>query len=73
MGENPPFAAPITYVVKTKPDSVRIASGDGAGATLREIRGDTAKATKPAVGLNVARWDMRTEPLPEPKAAPAGA
>lgn len=72
MGENPPFAAPITYFLKTRPDSVRIVITDASGATVREVKGDTAKATRPAAGVNVTQWDMRVEPLPEPKNPPAG-
>ena len=73
LGENPPMAAMITYQSKVKPDSVRIVIADAAGATLRELKGDTAKVSRPAVGLNVARWDLRVEPLPEPKPGAGGA
>ena len=73
LGENRPFAAQITYSLKSKPDSVRVTIKDAAGALVREIKGDTARATRPAVGVNIAKWDMRVEPLPEPKvSAPAG-
>lgn len=67
LGENPPLAAFITYAVKTKPDSVRIVIKDANGALVREIKGDTAKASRPAAGLNIARWDLRIEPLAEVK------
>ena len=67
LGENPPLAAFITYTVKAKPDSVRIVIKDAAGALVREIKGDTATASRPVAGLNRARWDLRTEPLPEVK------
>ena len=79
LGENPPLAAFITYAVKTKPDSVRIVIKDAAGAVVRELKGDTAKASRPAAGLNIARWDLRIEPLAEIKGGrgeiggPAGA
>ena len=72
MGENPAMAASIAYSVKLKPDSVRIVITDVNGATVREVKGDTAKAAQPAAGLNVARWDLRVEPLPEPKGGPGG-
>ena len=73
LGENPPMAATIAYVTRVKPDSVRIEIRDAAGAVVRQVKGDTAKATRPAMGLNIARWDLRIEPLPEPKsgASPA--
>ncbi|MBI3791778.1 MAG: glycosyl hydrolase [Gemmatimonadetes bacterium] len=67
LGENPPMAAPITYITKAKPDSVRIEITDASGAVIRQVKGDTAKAKRPALGLNVAHWDLRIEPLPEPK------
>ena len=69
LGENPPLAAFITYTLKTRPDSVRITIKDAAGAVVRELKGDTAKATRPMAGLNLARWDLRVAPLPEPKDA----
>lgn len=65
LGENPPTAAFITYALKARPDSVRIVITDANGAAVRELKGDTAKATRPAVGVNFARWDLRVEPLPE--------
>jgi photosystem II stability/assembly factor-like uncharacterized protein len=67
LGENPPLAAFISYTVKTKPDSVRIVINDAAGARVREIKGDTAKASRPSAGFNRASWDLRIEPLPEVK------
>ena len=71
LGENPAFAAPITYYLKARPDSVRIVIRDASGVTVRELKGDTAKTTRPAVGINTTKWDMRVEPLPEPKSAPS--
>jgi len=67
LGENPPLAAFITYSAKATPDSVRIVIRDAAGAPVRELKGDTAVASRPAAGLNRARWDLRVEPLPEVK------
>src|SRR6185312_15242471 len=67
LGENPPLAAFITYAVKSRPDSVRIVIKDATGTIVREIKGDTAKASRPAAGLNIARWDLRIEPLAEVK------
>ncbi len=67
LGENPPMAATIAFQTKVKPDSVRIEITDGAGAFVRNVKGDTAKAKRPAIGLNVMQWDLRIEPLPEPK------
>jgi hypothetical protein len=40
---------------------------DASGAVIRQVKGDTAKAKRPMVGLNVTRWDLRVEPLPAPK------
>jgi photosystem II stability/assembly factor-like uncharacterized protein len=71
LGENPPMAASIAYTLKSRPDSVRITITDASGAKLRDIPGDTARATRPAAGLNIAKWDLRVEPLPEDKSAPA--
>jgi photosystem II stability/assembly factor-like uncharacterized protein len=67
LGENPPMAATIAFVTKVKPDSVRIEVTDATGAVIRQVKGDTAKATRPMVGLNLVPWDLRVEPLPEPK------
>ena len=74
LGENPPMAAMVAYQTKVKPDSVRIEITDATGAIVRQVKSDTAKAKRPALGLNIARWDLRIEPLPEPKGAavPAG-
>ena len=72
LGENPRMEATIAYAVKAKPDSVRVVITDASGATVREVKGDTAKATRPAAGLNFARWDLRVEPLPEPKGGGGG-
>ena len=72
LGENPPMAATIAYLTKTKPDSVRVEIKDAAGVVVRQVKGDTAKATRPGLGLNLAKWDLRVEPWPEPKGgAPA--
>ena len=68
LGENPPMAATISYQTKVKPDSVRIEITDPSGAVVRQVKSDTAKLKRPAIGLNVAHWDLRIEPLPEPKA-----
>lgn len=67
LGENPPMAATIAYQTKMKPDSVRIEITDASGAVVRQVKADTAKAKRPALGLNIAHWDLRIEPLPEPK------
>jgi photosystem II stability/assembly factor-like uncharacterized protein len=69
LGENPPLAATIAYLTKVKPDSVRIEITNASGAVIRQVKGDTVKANRPALGLNVARWDLRIEPLPETKRA----
>ena len=73
LGENPPMTATIAYQTKAKPDSVRIEITDATGAVVRQVKSDTAKTKRPAVGLNVATWDLRIEPLPEPKGAPPAA
>ena len=73
LGENPPMAATIAYQTKVKPDSVRIDITDAAGVFVRTVKADTARSKRPAIGLNIARWDLRIEPLPEPKGGmPAG-
>lgn len=66
LGENPPLAAMVTYYSKVRPDSVRLEIHDAAGATIRQVQGDTAKAARPSAGINVMRWDLRVEPLPAP-------
>jgi hypothetical protein len=58
------MAATIAYVTKTKPDSVGIEIKDAAGAVVRQVKGDTAKAMRPSLGLNLARWDLRIETPP---------
>jgi len=72
LGENPAMAATIAYYAKVKPDSVRIEIADASGAVIRQVKGDTAKTKRPMPGLNLTRWDLRIEPLPEPKAGGAG-
>ncbi len=67
LGENPAMAATIAYLTKVKPDSVRIEITDASGAVIRQVKGDTVKANRPQLGLNLMRWDLRIEPLPEPK------
>jgi photosystem II stability/assembly factor-like uncharacterized protein len=67
LGENPAMAATIAYVSKVKPDSVRIEIADAAGTVIRQVKGDTAKAKRPMIGLNLTQWDLRIEPLPERK------
>jgi photosystem II stability/assembly factor-like uncharacterized protein len=69
LGENPPLAAFITYAMKTKPDSVRIVIKDASGAVVRELKSDTAKASRPAAGLNLANWDLRIQAVSESKEA----
>jgi hypothetical protein len=73
LGENPPMAGFVTYTLKAKPDSVRIVIRDQSGVMVRELKGDTAAAKRPAMGLNIADWDLRVEPLPEPKGGGAPA
>ena len=70
LGENPPMAAFVPYRLKATPDSVRVVITDASGATVREVKADTAKALQPAAGMNFAKWDLRVEPLPEPKGPP---
>ena len=48
LGENPAFAAFVSYTVKSKPDSVRIVIKDAAGAVIRELKGDTVRAHQTA-------------------------
>ncbi len=72
IGPNPPLAAPITYWLKSKADSLRVVIKDGAGNLVRELKGDDVKESS-AAGMNVVHWDYRIEPIPAPKgAAPAG-
>ena len=71
LGANPPVGAVITYNLKTKADSVRLAIKDGSGATIRELKGDDVK-TKNAAGLSTVVWDLRLEPLPPSKRAGTG-
>ena len=67
LGENPAMAATIAFVTRVKPDSVRIEISDATGAVIRQVKGDTAKVKRPMIGLNLVQWDLRVEPLPEPK------
>ena len=73
IGANPPLAAPISYWLKAKADSLRIVIKDGAGNQVRELKGDDVKDGLSA-GMNSVRWDYRIEPIPAPKGAapPAG-
>ena len=71
LGENPPLAATLAYRTSVKPDSVRIEIADTAGTVVQQVKGDTTKAKRPMPGLNTATWDLRIEPLPEPKGGSA--
>ena len=72
LGENPKPGAQIAYYLKAKADSARLVIRDGAGATIRELKGDDFK-DKLGAGVNTVQWDLRIEPSPASKrAAPAG-
>ncbi|MBL8999038.1 MAG: hypothetical protein JNL44_17205, partial [Gemmatimonadetes bacterium] len=66
LGPNPPLAAPITYWLRAKADSVRIVIKDKAGNAVRDLKGDDVKEGL-AAGLNTIFWDYRIEPIPAPK------
>jgi len=71
LGENPPAGVVFSYHLKAKADSARLVIADGAGATVRELKGDAFK-DKLAAGVNTVRWDFRVEPIPPSKRDPAG-
>ena len=66
LGPNPPVAAPITFWLKSKPDSVRIRIKDGAGNVVRDLKGNDVKELK-APAVNTVLWDYRIEPIPPAK------
>jgi len=71
LGPNPPLAAPITYWLRAKADSVRIVIKDKAGNAVRDLKGDDVKEGL-AAGLNTIFWDYRIEPIPAPKGQTGG-
>lgn len=66
LGPNPPVGVPLTYWLKTKPDSVRIVVKDGMGNQVRELAGPDLKDGVNA-GMNRVTWDFRIAPIPQPK------
>ena len=61
-GQNPPYGATINYWLKGQPGSApTITIADAQGKTLRTIRGSANP------GINRVRWDLRHEPMPEPR------
>ena len=66
VGPNPPLAAPITFWLKAKADSLRVVIKDNAGNLVRTLKGDDVKDAMGA-GTNRVLWDYRIEPIPPPK------
>jgi hypothetical protein len=70
LGANPPVGTRIVYRLGAKADSVRLVVRDPAGATVREIAGDSLKA-KLHEGLHTVLWDLRAQPIPRASRRPA--
>ncbi len=62
VGQNPPYGATINYWLKSAVSAdPTITVLDAAGKTVRSLRGSRA------AGVNRVRWDLRYEPIPEPR------
>ncbi len=71
LGKNPDVGAAITYYLKSPAKNLAITVKDAAGNVVREFSGDKVK-DKTAAGINTLVWDLRVEPLPQPRAGQGG-
>lgn len=62
VGQNPPYGATINYWLKAQASADPVVTIlDSQGKTVRTIRGSRNP------GINRIRWDLRYEPIPEPR------
>jgi hypothetical protein len=66
LGKNPDVGAPFNYFLKAPAKSLSLIVKDSSGKVARELSGDALKG-KTDAGVNTALWDLRVEPLPQPR------
>ena len=66
LGKNPDVGASFNYFLKTPAKSLSLVVKDSSGKVVRELSGDALK-DKTDAGVNTALWDLRVEPLPQPR------
>ncbi len=66
LGKNPDVGASFNYFLKTSAKSLSLMVKDSSGKIVRELSGDALKG-KTEAGVNTALWDLRVEPLPQPR------
>jgi photosystem II stability/assembly factor-like uncharacterized protein len=66
LGKNPDAGASFNYFLKTPAKSLSLVVKDSSGKVARELSGDALKG-KAEAGVNTALWDLRVEPLPQPR------
>jgi hypothetical protein len=71
LGKNPEVAASFNYFLKTPAKSLSLVVKDSSGKVAREFSGDALKG-KTDAGVNTALWDLRVEPLPQPRVQQQG-
>ncbi len=74
LGQNPAPGATLAYRLGSDAKEVKLTIKDASGETVRELSGDDLRDRNKA-GLNLAKWDLRVQPLrplPPAPGAPAG-
>jgi photosystem II stability/assembly factor-like uncharacterized protein len=66
LGKNPDVGASFNYFLKAPAKSLSLVVKDSSGKVARELSGDALKG-KTEAGVNTALWDLRVEPLPQPR------
>ncbi len=70
LGKNPAPGATLAYRLKAEAKDVKITIKDASGSTVRELSNADLKDRNKA-GLNIAKWDLRIQPL-KPLPPPPG-
>jgi photosystem II stability/assembly factor-like uncharacterized protein len=71
LGSNPPAGAAFKYHLKSAPKNLSLTIKDSSGNAVRELTGDAVKGRTEA-GVNTVVWDLRVEPLPQPRGQQQG-
>jgi FlgD Ig-like domain len=71
LGKNPELGAAITYYLKSPAKNLTLTIKDSAGNVVREYAGDKVKG-KTEAGINTVVWNLRVEPLPQPRQGQGG-
>jgi photosystem II stability/assembly factor-like uncharacterized protein len=71
LGKNPDAGAAFNYFLKSSAKNLSLTVKDSSGNVVREFSGDAVKG-KTDVGINTVVWDLRVEPLPQPRVQQPG-